>query len=68
MGTGSYSFKKNWGFEPEPLYYEYYLVGADQVPQFNPNNPKYRYFSELWKRLPLTLANGLGPYLAKSLG
>jgi len=68
VGTGSYSFKKNWGFEPEPLHYEYYLVGADQVPQLNPNNPKYRYFIELWKRLPLPLANALGPYLAKSLG
>ncbi len=28
-GTGPYSFKKNWGFEPQPLYYQYYLVKAD---------------------------------------
>jgi len=37
IGTGSYSFKKNWGFEPEPLHYECYLVNADKVPQINPN-------------------------------
>jgi len=68
VGTGSYSFKKNWGFEPEPLHYQYYLVKAEQMPQVNPNNPKYRYFIDLWKRLPLGVANRLGPYLAKSLG
>ena len=27
-GTGSYSFKKNWGFEPRPLFYEFYIVKA----------------------------------------
>jgi FemAB-related protein (PEP-CTERM system-associated) len=68
VGSGSYSFKKNWGFHPEPLSYEYFLVRADQVPQVNPNNPKYRYFIDLWKRLPLPLANRVGPFLAKDLG
>lgn len=67
-GTGSYSFKKNWGFEPEPLHYQYFLVRADQVPEVNPNNPKYRYFIDMWKRLPLSMANRIGPFLAKSLG
>ncbi len=68
VGSGSYSFKKNWGFEPRPMRYEYFLVTADAVPQVNPNNPKYRYFIELWKRLPLPLANRLGPMLARNLG
>jgi len=68
VGTGSYSFKKNWGFEPQPLHYEYFLVSADEVPQVNPNNPKYRYFIDMWKRLPLPLANAIGPHLARHLG
>ncbi len=67
-GTGSYSFKKNWGFEPEPLHYEYYLVKADDVPDVNPLNPKYRLFIEAWKRLPLPISRHLGPFLARSLG
>ena len=25
-GTGAFDFKVHWGFEPEPLYYEYFLV------------------------------------------
>jgi FemAB-related protein (PEP-CTERM system-associated) len=67
-GTGSYSFKKNWGFEPEPLPYAYRLVRAREMPNINPLNPKYRLFVGLWKRLPLGLANRLGPFLSRSLG
>jgi FemAB-related protein (PEP-CTERM system-associated) len=68
VGSGAYSFKKNWGFEPEPLNYEYYLVNAKEMPQLNPNNPKYKYFINTWKKLPVSISNRLGPYLAKSLG
>jgi FemAB-related protein (PEP-CTERM system-associated) len=68
QGAGSYSFKKNWGFEPRPLHYEYHLVKAGEVPEVNPNNPKYRYFIETWKRLPLPVANAIGPLLARNLG
>ncbi len=68
IGTGSHSFKKNWGFEPTPLYYEYYLVKARDLPNVNPTNPKYRLFIELWKRLPLPVSRALGPLLARNLG
>jgi FemAB-related protein (PEP-CTERM system-associated) len=68
QGTGSFSFKKNWGFVPQPLFYEYRLVKARDVPQVNPSNPKYRYFIEVWKRLPLPVANAIGPLLARNLG
>jgi len=67
-GTGSYSFKKNWGFTPEPLHYEYFLVKADAIPEVNPMNPKYQLFIKAWKKLPLPVANFVGPYLARSLG
>lgn len=67
-GTGSYSFKKNWGFEPEPLFYQYRLVKADKMPDVNPLNPKYRLFIALWKHLPLPVANTIGPLLSRSLG
>jgi len=67
-GTGSYHFKKNWGFEPQPLYYEYFLVRSRGVPEVNPMNPRYRLFIEAWKRLPLPLANLVGGLLAPYLG
>ena len=67
-GTGSYSFKKNWGFEPEPLHYEYQLIKARAVPDVNPLNPKYRLFIGLWKRLPLAVTRMVGPHVVKNLG
>lgn len=68
IGTGPYSFKKNWGFEPKPLSYEYRLYKRDDVPQNNPMNPKYRAFIALWRRLPLPVANAIGPHIVRNLG
>ncbi len=67
-GTGSFAFKKNWGFEPQPLHYEYRLYRGETIPQNNPMNPKYRALIALWRHLPLPVANMIGPHLAKSLG
>ncbi|WP_374240462.1 FemAB family XrtA/PEP-CTERM system-associated protein [Zoogloea sp.] len=68
VGTGPYSFKKNWGFEPQPLSYEYRLYKRDEVPQNNPLNPKYRAFIAMWRRLPLAVANAIGPHIVRNLG
>lgn len=68
MGTGSYSFKKNWGFEPEPLKYEYLLVKASEIPDVNPLNPKYQLFINAWKRLPLPVSKFVGPFISRNLG
>lgn len=68
QGTGPYSFKKNWGFEPTPLHYEYRLFKRDSIPQNNPNNSKYRLFIEAWRRMPIGLANWLGPHIVRNLG
>jgi len=67
-GTGSFAFKKNWGFEPQPLHYEYRLYRRNAVPQNNPMNPKYRALIAVWRRLPLPVVNFIGPRLARSLG
>jgi len=67
-GTGPFDFKKNWGFEPVPLAYEYCLYRRDSIPENNPLNPKYRALIALWRRLPVPVANFLGPHLVKGLG
>ena len=66
--TGSYHFKKHWGFQPEPLPYAYHLVRTTQIPNVSPTNRKYRLFIKAWQRLPLPIANTLGPWLARDLG
>jgi FemAB-related protein (PEP-CTERM system-associated) len=67
-GTGAYAFKKNWGFDPTPLAYEYRLKPGATVPDVNPLNPKYKLMTEVWSRLPLPVANRLGPLLSRGLG
>lgn len=68
QGTGPYAFKKNWGFEPQPLSYEYRLFKRDSIPQNNPNNPKYQLMIKAWRKLPIGVANWLGPFIVKNLG
>ncbi len=68
QGTGSYSFKKNWGFEPLPLHYEYCLYKRDAIPQNNPSNAKYKLLIATWRHMPLRLANWLGPFVVRNLG
>jgi FemAB-related protein (PEP-CTERM system-associated) len=67
-GTGAFAFKKNWGFVPEFLEYEYNFLPGHTMPDKNPLNPKYSRMIELWKRLPLPVANLLGPWLIRGLG
>jgi FemAB-related protein (PEP-CTERM system-associated) len=68
VGTGPYAFKKNWGFEPSPLHYEFCLYRRKSIPQNNPNNAKYRLLIAAWKRMPLSIANWLGPFIVRNLG
>jgi FemAB-related protein (PEP-CTERM system-associated) len=68
QGTGSYRFKTHWGFEPEPLHYQYDMVGGGVLPNFTPDNPRYGMMINLWRRLPLPLTTAIGPWLARDLG
>lgn len=66
--TGAYHFKRNWGFEPQTLAYEYGLFRSAKVPDHNPLNPRYQRAIRMWQRLPLPLANFLGPWVVRNLG
>jgi FemAB-related protein (PEP-CTERM system-associated) len=68
VGTGHFAFKKNWGFTPQPIFHEYRLPNGGAPPDVNPLNPKYQLFIAAWKRLPLAVANRLGPLIARDLG
>lgn len=67
IGTGAFSFKKNFGMTPTPLAYQYDLVGVDALPEVNPNNPKYAAAISVWKRLPVGLHARLGPLISTRL-
>ena len=68
IGTGAYAFKHNWGFEPAPLHYRFKLKPGAAIPDHNPMNPKYRLFIKAWKRLPIPVANAIGPHIVRGIG
>jgi FemAB-related protein (PEP-CTERM system-associated) len=65
--TGPFHFKRHWGFEPRPLYYQYALCRVTEIPDLSPANPRYRRKIEMWKRLPLWATKLLGPPIVKNL-
>lgn len=67
-GTGAFAFKKNWGFEPRPLVYATRTADGAPPREINPLSPKYRLQVAAWKKLPLWIANRLGPPIARGLG
>jgi FemAB-related protein (PEP-CTERM system-associated) len=67
-GTGAAAFKKNWGFAPVPLTYAVRTAEGAAKREINPASPRYRLQVKAWQRMPLWLANRLGPMIAKGLG
>jgi len=66
-GSGQAAWKKSFGFDPAPLsYHSWPANGARR--DINPNSPQYQRRIELWKKLPLPVANLIGPFIARGLG
>jgi serine/alanine adding enzyme len=65
-GEGTYHFKTQWGAEASPLNWEYWLHGGS-MPDQSPKNPKFRLAIATWRRLPLWVANRVGPRVVRNL-
>jgi len=68
VGSGAFAFKKNWGFEAEPLSYATRTADGWRPRSVNPADPRYRLQVALWQKLPLGVANRIGPWIARGLG
>ncbi|MGB3796225.1 MAG: FemAB family XrtA/PEP-CTERM system-associated protein [Alteraurantiacibacter sp.] len=67
-GSGAWSFKKNWGFDPQPLSYASWTAPGHEARDADPTSAQHQMRIALWKKLPLPLANRLGPLIARGLG
>lgn len=67
-GTGPYAFKKNWGFPARPIPHQFFLNRLKVLPSLNPTNPKFHLLVRMWQRLPLSVANMVGPFISRNLG
>ena len=67
VDAGTYKFKKQWGAQPQPLHWEYWLPDGAALPELRPDSPKFRLAVSAWQRLPVRLANWIGPSIVKNL-
>ncbi len=65
--SGPYKFKKNWGFEPKPLTYSEWTAPGESARDIDPTSEAYSRKIALWQKLPLVLANTIGPFIARDL-
>ena len=66
-GSGPWHYKKNWGFAPQPLAYASWTEDGGKARNVDPASDAYAARIALWKKLPLALANRLGPPIARGL-
>ena len=67
-GTGPFKFKRNWGFTPTFLEYETKTAAGVEKKDVSPTNKKFELMVTVWKKLPLPVANFIGPFLSRHLG
>jgi FemAB-related protein (PEP-CTERM system-associated) len=65
---GTYRFKAQWGGEPVQLYWRSHdLTGVDKVSAVLDQRSKLESAVKIWSKLPLSLANRVGPIISPRL-
>lgn len=67
IDASTYKFKKQWGAIEHPLHWHYWTRDNSDLPQINPDNPKYKIVIGAWRLLPVFVTKIIGPALARSL-
>ncbi len=62
----TFRFKKQWGAEPEPAVWQYY-VRKGSIGDMRRENGKYARFISLWQRLPVPLTRWIGPAIVRGI-
>lgn len=65
-GSGTYRFKKQWGAQPEPAVWQYY-VRKGSVETMRPENARNQRLIRVWKRLPVPLTRLIGPMIVRGI-
>lgn len=66
-GSGTHRYKMQWGSQEIPLNWSYWCPGEQKVQTLDRHNPKLRFAIGAWRKLPLSIANRVGPVLVKHL-
>jgi len=66
-GSGTFRFKAQWGAEPRTCFWHYALLRIREVPEKNTDSPRLRWAVEAWKKLPVPIANRIGPMIVRRI-
>lgn len=65
--SGTHKFKQLWDTSDVPLPWASWTKDGEAASELSPANPKYQLATWLWKKLPLPLANCIGPHIVRNL-
>jgi hypothetical protein len=65
--SGPWRFKKQWGVREMPLHWEYVINKDESISGLTTSNPRFSLAIAAWKRLPLPVANFLGPRIVRCI-
>jgi hypothetical protein len=66
IDSNTFRFKKQWGAEPEPSVWQYY-VRRGTIGQLRPDNARFGLAIRAWQRLPLWLTRLVGPAIVRGI-
>ncbi len=66
-GGGTYEFKRHFGCEERLLHWYFWVAPGASVPELRPDNPKFRLATRIWQKLPLAVANLVGPKIVRGI-
>ena len=66
LDSNTYRFKKQWGAEPHPCVWQYY-VRRGSIGEMRPDNSRFGLAIKVWQRLPLAIANIFGPMIVRGI-
>ena len=66
VDSSTYRFKKQWGAQPKPTAWQYY-VRKGRSSDIRPDNKKFDLMIRIWRRLPVTLTRIIGPPIVRGI-
>ena len=66
-GSGTHAFKLQWGASERPMHWEYSLLSRELPPDQGPTNARFERLIAMWQRLPLPVANMIGPRVVRNI-
>jgi len=65
--SGTHKFKQLWDTTDFPLPWANWTASGEPAADLSPANPRYQLAARLWSRLPLPIANLIGPHIVRNL-